>query len=164
MQPELEAVSPVEPVATMVTQHPRQPLVLLRDTERSLRLKTLEALVPVLPGAIVTQLEATSQVAETSLDQLSEIDLGTITPQELRPARVQMGLVFVGFSTLSLVMLLFWIQVLHPYWSLSEQMQAYWYQYIGFVGLGVAGLFMLGREAMRPPDQMEQREPHNNGE
>ncbi|WP_219904706.1 hypothetical protein [Stenomitos frigidus] len=63
-----------------------------------------------------------------------------------------MGLIFTGFGALAMVLLLLYLSALHPELSPVQQMSQYWYQYIWFVGLGVAGLFMLGREAMRPLD------------
>jgi len=63
-----------------------------------------------------------------------------------------MGLVFVGFGALALVFLLLYLYTLHPELSAVEQVQHYWYQYIWCVCLGSADMFMLGREAMRPPN------------
>lgn len=129
----------------------RKPLVLLRDTERSLRRKTVGAVAPILPDALAAGLGEVSWVAEASLNQLAEIDLDDITDTELKPARIQMGLIFVGFGALAMVFLLLYLYSLHPELTPVQQVQQHWYQYIWFVCLGVAGLFMLGREAMRPP-------------
>ena len=41
------------------------------------------------------------------------------------------------------------LYTLHPELSTVEQIGKYWYEYIWFVSLGVAGMFILGREAMR---------------
>lgn len=130
---------------------PSGPLVLLRDTEKTLRAKTVTAIAPMLPANAAKKLQQTSEIAEIALDRLAEIDLDRIDDWEMRPARIQMGLVFVGFSALLMVTLLLYLAALHPELSLVDQLRAYWYPYIGFVCLGVSGLFMLGRESMRPP-------------
>lgn len=128
----------------------RPPLVLLRDTERSLRLRTLSTLVPILPSKTATNLREASTIAETSLNQLAAIDLDAISDAELRPARIQMGLIFVGFGSLTVLLLLLYLTTLHPQLATADQLRSYWHQYVWFVSLGVAGMFMLGREAMRP--------------
>lgn len=128
----------------------RKPLKLLRDTERSLRVRAVDTLVPVLPDRVADNLAEVSQLADDSLGQLAEIDLEQITDRDLRPARIRMGLVFVGFGALTVVLMLLYLSTLHPQLTTLEQMHLYWYQYIWFVSLGVAGMFMLGREAMRP--------------
>ncbi len=125
--------------------------MILRNTERSLRTKTVAAIAPVLPAAIAENLGAASVIAETTLDQLAEIDLDGITDAELKPARIQAGLVFIGFGALTMMFLLLFRGSLHPHVSLAQQLRQFWFQYIGCVCLGVAGLFMLGREAMRSP-------------
>lgn len=127
-----------------------QPLVLLRDTERSLRVKTLESLAPVLPHGIAENLGEVSIIADHSLDQLAKVDLNSITDRELRPVRIQMGLIFIGFGALTMAFLLLFLSTLYPQLSPIEQIYHFWYQYVWFVCLGVAGLFMVGREAMRP--------------
>ncbi|MGI0484427.1 hypothetical protein ACN4EK_03255 [Pantanalinema rosaneae CENA516] len=131
------------------------PLVVLRNTERSWRLKTLETLTPLLPEPIADQLGDVSLVAEESLNELAEIDLEQISDLELQPLRIQIGLVFIGFGALAMMFLMLYLYTLHPQLSAIEQVQHYWYQYVWFVCLGVAGLFMVGREAMRPPDSEE---------
>lgn len=128
----------------------RKPLVLLRDTEGLLRRQTVETLVPILPRSLSRRIQAASVVAEDSLDQIAEIDLDEINDLELRPARILIGLSFVGFSALAIALLLLYLYTLHPALSPSEQIRKYWYHYVWFVSLGVAGMFMLGREAMRP--------------
>lgn len=135
----------------------RKPLVLLRDTERSLRLRTVKTLAPLLPEAIATNLGEVSVVADESLDTLAKIELDKITDEELKPARIQMGLAFVGFGALAMAFLLLYLYTRHPELTVMSQVQHYWYQYIWFVCMGIAGLFMLGREAMRPsslPDEL----------
>lgn len=129
----------------------RKPLELLRDTERSLRDKTLSALVPILPENVALTLGEASAVADESLEELAEIDLDDITDAELQPIRIRMGLAFVGFGALMVIFLLLYLQAKHPELSPIQQMHRYWHQYVWFVSLGVAGMFMLGREAMRPP-------------
>lgn len=127
----------------------RKPLELLRDTEGLLRRQTIDALVPILPQPLANRLEATSVVAEDSLSQLAEIDIDQISDSELQLARILIGLSFVGFGALAIALLLLYLYTRHPTRPF-EQIGNYWHQYIWFVGLGVTGLFMLGREAMRP--------------
>ncbi|HEY9692946.1 MAG TPA: hypothetical protein V6D15_12105 [Oculatellaceae cyanobacterium] len=128
----------------------RKPLELLRNTEALLRRQTVATLVPVLPSAVATRLQDASAKADTSLYQLAEINLNQISDQELQPARILIGLSFVGLSALLILFLLLYLNTIHPELSRVEQIRNYWYQYVGFVCLGVAGMFMLGREAMRP--------------
>lgn len=128
----------------------RTPLVLLRDTERSLRQKTVGVLVPMLPEPLAVNLGEASLVADESLDELAKIDLNQISDTELKPARIKMGLVFVGFGGLAMVFLLLYLYTLHPELDPIAQVQQHWYQYVWFVCIGVSGMFMLGREAMRP--------------
>ncbi|WP_017654476.1 hypothetical protein [Fortiea contorta] len=128
----------------------RQPLVLLRDTEAALRRATVTALVPILPAKLSKRVEATSVLAENSLNELAEISLEQVSDLDLRPARIQVGLSCVGFGALMIVVLLLYLNTLHPELSPMAQIRQYWYQYVWFVNLGVTGLFLLGREAMRP--------------
>lgn len=152
MDLEPEATPPTTPKKTefAVVSDARKPLKLLRDTEVLLRRKTLETLVPVLPPLLATSVQEALAVAEDSLNKLAEVDLDDISDQELQPARVLVGLSFVGFGALTVVLLILYLYTLHPEFSPVEQIRAYWYQYTWFVCLGVAGMFMLGREAMRP--------------
>lgn len=136
----------------------RQPLVLLRDTERSLRYRALDAFTPILPEKLAESLGEASLIADDSLEQLAEIDLEQISDAELRPFRIRVGLVMVGFGALMMVFLLLYLNTLHPELSPTEQMQHYWYQYIWFVCIGVTGFFMLGREAMRPDSFFEEED------
>jgi len=131
------------------TQSARKPLELLRDTEALLRCKTVETLVTVLPPPVAISLEEASSVAEDSLNQLAEIELDEISDFQLQPARIFVGLSFVGFGALAIVFLILYLYTLHPELSTVEQIRKYWYQYTWFVSLGVAGMLMLGREAMR---------------
>lgn len=128
----------------------RKPLELLRDTEALLRRPAVETLAPILPPKLSTKLQTTSYLAEESLKQLAEINLEEIGDFDLRPARIRVGLSFVGFGALMILILLLHLKTLNLQFNSIEQMQQFWYQYIWFVCLGVAGMFILGREAMRP--------------
>lgn len=154
LEPEAERRSSPQSPEWAEPEKPK-PLVLLRDTERSWRLKTLETLTPLLPDSIADQLGEVSIVAEESLDELAEIELDQISDLELQPMRIQIGLAFIGFGALAITFLMLYLYTLYPHLSAIEQVQHYWYQYVWFVCLGVAGLFMVGREAMRPPDSEE---------
>lgn len=145
-------VPPPAPLPEFAEPEPRNPLVLLRDTERSLRLKTVETLVPLLPEQAATQLAEISVVAEESLNQLADVDLAEISDEDLRPARILMGLLFIGFGALAMTFLLLYLYTLHPEMDAMEQVRHHWYQYVWFVCLGISGLFMVGREAMRPKE------------
>ena len=71
------------------------------------------------------------------------------TTAELQPARLRVGLFFVGSGAISLTLLWLYIKWVYPEFGLAEQMTYFWQPYIWFVGLGVSGLFMLGRGVMR---------------
>lgn len=143
------------PEAPEIAEAPeRKPLELLRNREALLRRQTVATLVPVLPSAVATRLQDASDLADTSLHQLAEIDLDQISDRELQPARILIGLSFVGFSALLILLLLLYLNTLHPELSQVEQIHNYWYQYIGFVCFGVTGMFLLGREAMRPNSEV----------
>jgi hypothetical protein len=131
----------------------KKPLEVLRDTERSLRLKTVSTLAPILPTEVGITLGEASQAADESLDVLAKIDLAEITDADLRSARISIGLLFVGFGSLMLLFLLLYLSSQHPDLSITTQIGHYWYEYIWFISLGVAGMAMLAREAMRPPDE-----------
>jgi len=128
----------------------RKPLELLRDTEALLRRPTVATLVPFLPPKLSNRMQEASIIAEESLQDLAKIDLDQISDFELQPARLRVGLSFVGFGALMILVLLLYLNTLHPELSTVEQMRQYWYQYVWFVCLGIAGLFVLGRETMRP--------------
>ncbi|OUL31319.1 hypothetical protein BV372_20375 [Nostoc sp. T09] len=128
----------------------RKPLVLLRDTEALLRRPAVETLLPILPPKLSNKLQTASSLAEESLKELAEINLEEIGDFDLRPARIRVGLSFVGFGALMILILLLHLKTLNLQFSTVEQMQQFWYQYVWFVCLGVAGMFILGREAMRP--------------
>jgi len=129
---------------------PRKPLVLLRDTERSLRVKAVDAIVPLLPENVAINLGEASLVADESLEQLAEIDLDSITDEDLKPVRMQVGMLFIAFGALAMAFLSMCLYLTHPQMTMGEQIHHYWHQYVWFVCLGISGLFMLGREAMRP--------------
>ena len=128
----------------------RNPLELLRDTEALLRRPAVAKLAPILPPKLSNKLQTASSVAEESLKELAEINLEEIGDFDLRPARIRVGLSFVGFGALMLVILLLHLKTLNLQFNSVEQMQKFWYQYVWFVCLGVAGMFILGRETMRP--------------
>ncbi|BAY22272.1 hypothetical protein NIES2100_20350 [Calothrix sp. NIES-2100] len=128
----------------------RKPLELLRDTEALLRRPAVAKLVPILPPKLSKKLQTASSVAEESLNELAEINLEEIGDFDLRPARIRVGLSFVGFGALMILILLLHLKTLNLQFHSVEQMQRFWYQYVWFVCLGVAGMFILGRETMRP--------------
>jgi hypothetical protein len=132
------------------TQPARKPLELLRNTEALLRRPTVATLTPILPPKLSNKLQVASNVADEALQELAGIDLEQISDFELQSARIRVGLSFIGFGALMILMLLLYLNTLHPELSTVEQIRSFWYQYIWFVCLGVAGLFVLGREAMRP--------------
>ncbi len=134
---------------TTLESNAPKPLELLRDTEALLRCKTVETLATVVPPPVAISLAELSDVAEDSLNQLSEIELDEISDFELQPARIFVALSFVGFGALAIVFLILYLYTLHPELSPVEQIREYWYQYTWFVSLGVTGMLMLGREAMR---------------
>lgn len=128
----------------------RKPLEILRNTEALLRRPTVAALVPILPPKLSENLLDASDIAEDSLEELAEIDLSQINDWELRLVRIRIGLTCVGFSSLMILVLALFFTTLHPEMSPSQQIGTFWGEYIWFVCLGVAGMFLLGREAMRP--------------
>jgi hypothetical protein len=128
----------------------RKPLELLRDTEGLVRRQTVDTLYPILPQPLAERLEAASMVAEDSLNYLAEINQGKISDLEFQPARILIGLSFVGFGALAIAFLLLYLYTLHPKLNSMQQIRQYWHQYVWFVCLGVTGMFVLGREAMRP--------------
>jgi hypothetical protein len=156
MERQPRSTNPPE-LATELESKLGKPLVRLRDTERSLRQKTVEVLAPIVPAELATRLGEASLVADESLEKLAEIDLAAIDDAALRPARITMGLGLVGVGALAMVFLLLYCSTLHPELSLPQQMHRYWYPYIFLVCMGVAGMFVLGREAMRSPIDWNER-------
>ncbi len=92
---------------------------------------------------------------------LTKIDRQSITDAEMQPARIQTGLLFVGFSALLLMWLLLHSHTIHPGLTSVQQIQRYWEPYITFVCMGVAGMMMLGREAMRPRVKLPVNQPES---
>ncbi|WP_017720983.1 hypothetical protein [Kamptonema formosum] len=106
---------------------------------------------PALEECIAAETPALRERVLAFLSELAKIDRGAIGDEELQPARIQVGLTFIGFGGLAMVLLLVYIGSLHPELSWMERVREYWYQYIWFVCLGVAGMMMVGRESIRPP-------------
>ncbi|BAZ24241.1 hypothetical protein NIES4073_51340 [Kalymmatonema gypsitolerans NIES-4073] len=154
-QPQTSARTASRKVEFAPSQDPRKPLELLRDTEALLRRPAVAAIVPILSPKVARRVKAASSVAEDSLKDLAEIDLDKISDWELQPARIRVGLSFVGFGALMIVVLLLYLDTLHPELSTVQQIGKYWYQYVWFVCLGVAGMFLLGREAMRSAQKQQ---------
>ncbi|MDY6898926.1 MAG: hypothetical protein SWZ49_12735 [Cyanobacteriota bacterium] len=128
----------------------RKPFEILRNTEALLRRPTVAALVPILPPKLSENLQEASDIADDSLEELAEIDLSKVNDWELRPFRIRIGLSLVGFSSLMILILALFFTTLHPEMTATQQIGTFWSEYIWFVCLGVAGMFLLGREAMRP--------------
>ena len=131
----------------------RKPLEVLRDTEAFLRRPTVGAIVPIVSPKLSKRIEEASLVAEDTLSELADIDFDQISDWELRPARIRIGLSFVGFSALMILVLLLYLTTLHPELNARQQIGLYWHEYVWFVCLGVTGMFILGREAMRPVEK-----------
>ncbi|MEB3829854.1 hypothetical protein [Phormidium sp. CCY1219] len=131
----------------------REPLELLPVREGTVQLE--QPRNTCLPVAVS---DARSEDLEGDRWGVEEIKfaLKNITDEELQPARVYVGLTFIGFSALLLMSLLFYIKAMHPGLTFEQEMLRYWHQYIGFVCLGVAGMMMVGREAMRGDRNMEE--------
>ncbi|TAF12262.1 MAG: hypothetical protein EAZ77_00130 [Nostocales cyanobacterium] len=127
----------------------RKSLELLRDTEAWLRRPTVAALSWILPSKMSKKLQFTSCLAAELLQDMASIDIQQISDFELQPARIYIGLTFVGFGALMILLLLLYINSLDAKLGYIEQIRKYWYTYIWFVCLGVTGMFILGREAMR---------------
>ena len=151
---ELQPQPPAAPEMPEFAEPPiHEPLELqLPDPDEVLSLTAVEGLeLAVKPVPVSVTLERNSTAAKAFLSELAKIDRKSISDQELQPARLQIGLTFVGFSALAMVLLLLHISSLHPEYSLVERIEAYWYQYIWFVCMGVAGMMILGRESLRQP-------------
>lgn len=128
----------------------KKTLEIFRDTEALIRRPAVAAIIPVVPRKLGKRVQRVSFLADDILAKIAEIDLDKITDLELQQARIQIGLSFVGFGALMVVVLLLYLKTINPELSTVQQMRQYWYEYIWFVCLGVAGMFLLGREAMRP--------------
>jgi hypothetical protein len=148
---EAKATAPIAKNKKQVTQltTTRQPLELLRYTEAGLRRPTVAILRRVLPPKLSQKLQLASTVADACLQELAEINLEEINDWELHPARIYIGLSFVGFGALMILVLVLYLQSLHPALNTIEQVRQYWYKYVWFVSLGITGMFILGREVMR---------------
>ncbi len=125
----------------------RRPLEIIRDTESRLRRNLVKFVYPTLPAPLAEQLQDQSLAAEESWQEVTALE--EISDRQLQPQRILVGLTFVGFSALLVCFLLLYLSLQHPGLSISQQIGYYWYQYIFSVCLGVAGMLMLGREAMR---------------
>lgn len=146
MDLEPEATTPTTSKTTeFADPSARKSLELLRDTEALLRRQTVKTLVPILPPSVGTSLQETSYLAEDILEALAEIDVDELSDKELQPARILIGLSFVGFGALFIALLILYLYTLEG----VKEIREYWYPYVWFVSLGVTGMFMLGREAMR---------------
>jgi hypothetical protein len=67
-----------------------------------------------------------------------------MTTADLQPARIQVGL---GFGALMVMVLLLYLGSLHGLLP-AAKLRQYWFAYVWFVCLGVAGLFMsVGQKA-----------------
>ncbi|MEA5582627.1 hypothetical protein VB620_14905 [Nodularia harveyana UHCC-0300] len=131
----------------------RQPLELLRYTEAVLRRPAVATLTPILPPKLSQKLQVASTLADESLQELAEINLEEINDWDLHPARIYIGLSFVGFGSLIILLLMLYVNSWHLTFNTMEQIRQYWYEYVCFVSLGVTGMFILGREAMRRSSQ-----------
>jgi len=135
--------------------HSQPTFATLRDVERLWRRNAIQLLRPFLPAALKQQVRSASQSADRTLDELATIDLEEISDRELQPARIKIGLMLVGFGALTLLLLMIYLDALHPELTPAQRIRFYWHPYIGLVCLGLAGMFMLGREAMRPPEMLD---------
>ncbi|MBW4489633.1 MAG: hypothetical protein KME12_17760 [Trichocoleus desertorum ATA4-8-CV12] len=116
--------------------------------------QTIDLLPPLelaadLPASLEIAVEPIAAIATESANQSWRLP----TTMELQPARLRVGLFFVGSGAISLTLLWLYIKWVCPEFGPAEQMTYYWQPYLWFVGLGVAGLFMLGREVMRGKDE-----------
>lgn len=127
----------------------------LREWEQPWRRKVIATLLPLLSPPAAAKLRKTAEQADETWQDLAAIDLDTLSDTDLRPARIYVGLGFVGFAALLLTLLMLYSHSLRPDLILADQIRQYWYPYIFSVCLGVAGMFMLGREAMRPSDSLD---------
>ncbi|WP_254563582.1 hypothetical protein [Oscillatoria sp. HE19RPO] len=156
-QPERISQTPPE---TLEFEEPETllPLELMPVREGYLDLELPEdANLPIaLADLSVSSSQADAAEAQIPLIEQIKRELEDVGDEDLKPARIQIGLLFVGVSALLLMSLLLYITAMHPGLTVKQQMLRYWSEYVGFVGLGVAGLMMLGREAMRSPQISEE--------
>jgi hypothetical protein len=121
--------------------------------------QTIDLLPPLepaadLPSPLEITVEPPATPAATAIASAPVAEAPTARPwlpttTELQPARLRVGLFFVGSGAISLGLLWLYIKWFCPEFGPVEQMTYFWQPYIWFVGLGVSGLFMLGREVMR---------------
>ncbi|WP_353932029.1 hypothetical protein WJM97_05450 [Okeanomitos corallinicola TIOX110] len=134
---------------TSTATNNRTTLELLRDIEGSLRRPTVAVIIRFSPPNIRQKLPAASVFAEEFMQDLAKINIKDINDFELQPARIYIGLTFVGFGALMMVILLLYINTFNPHINYLEQINKYWYQYILCVCLGVTGMFLIAREVIR---------------
>jgi len=144
-----EIIKPAKIPLFLSPSFDQKPLELLYGTEGFLRRRVVQTIYPFLSPEVGADLQDTSFLAEESLQELATINVEEISDRELQFPRILIGLTFVGFSALFVSFLLLYLSTTHPHLSLSQQIGHYWYQYIFSVCLGVTGLLLLGREAMR---------------
>ncbi|WP_448562867.1 hypothetical protein [Trichothermofontia sp.] len=151
------ATTPSPPDPHLLASSPAPTLLAqLRQWEQPWRRKAIATLLPLLSLPAAAKLRKTAEQADEAWQELAMIDLDALSDADLRPARIYVGLGFVGFAALMLTLLMLYYHSLCPDLILADQIRQYWYPYIFFVGFGVAGMFMLGREAMRPPALLEE--------
>ncbi|TAE58587.1 MAG: hypothetical protein EAZ76_15570 [Nostocales cyanobacterium] len=131
-----------------INQH-RSNLELFRDIETNLRHPTVAIFHRFLSPALRQKLQNTSLYADEFFQTLAKIDIENINDWELYPARIYIGLTFVGFAALLILLLVLYINTFNPHLTYAEQVGKYWYQYILCVCLGVTGMFLIGREVIR---------------
>jgi hypothetical protein len=145
MPPEPEARSSANPESLEFAEPPvPQTIELLPPLERSPRPKPSIDAVPKRSPVPASEPDSTIDPA------LKPGLFAPLTAEELRPARIRVGLGFVGASACTLFGLWAYIKWFYAEFGLAESMSHFWYPYTLFIGLGVAGFFMLGREALRP--------------
>lgn len=127
----------------------QKPLEILYGTEGFLRRRIIKVIHPFLSPEVAEDIQDTSWLAEESLQELATINVEEISDRELQSSRILIGLTFVGISALLVSFLLLYLSTTHSELSLQQQISSHWYQYIFSVCLGVAGMLLLGREAMR---------------
>ncbi len=93
-------------------------------------------------------MQTISAWAEEFFQELITIELKQISDAQLRIARIWIGLAFVGFASLLLLLLALDLNFLHPQLNSREKLHNCWYHYSLIVSLGVSGMFVLGGESM----------------
>lgn len=137
----LEFAEPPEPVS-LADQPPRQKLNL-----KYLEPQDTDPAVSPSPWAGIGENDSSSgDVRWLSMAFFRH----SIGDRELRHPRIQAGLTFIGFGALGLAFLLLFTHALHPEFDWVAVVSEYWYPYMGFASLGVAGSIVLARESLRP--------------